>query len=184
MEWAGPAHLLSSGCGVRRGSCMKPGSHWCRVPSAPPQGKANMCSSWAEFRIPIALLLVPPALQPARGLLSPMSDPRTEAQPAHSPGQVSTCVSSNFLWVPSQGHRSWPDCLFSLPMQFFVYLSYSLGCTGVFLQVSSYFSVRVLPHVDVFWMFCGGTNPSKMGYSTILVDLQGNSWYPKYFGTV
>ena len=32
-------------------------------------------------------------------------------------------------------------------------LSYSLGCTGVFLPISSWFSARIVPYVDVFYLF-------------------------------
>ena len=31
-------------------------------------------------------------------------------------------------------------------------ISYSFGCPGVFLSVSSYFSVRIVSHVDVIFL--------------------------------
>ena len=54
----------------------------------------------------------------------------------------------SFPLSPLPGHRSWPDTF--LPTGFHVDISYSLGCTGVFLPVSRSFPVRTVPHVDVF----------------------------------
>ena len=68
----------------------------------------------------------PPTLQ---GSLSPWCrTPGLGTQPvaltAHSPGQVSTRVISLFLWVPSQGHRSWPDCFLPFPPDYmFIFLT-------------------------------------------------------------
>ena len=51
------------------------------------------------------------------------------------PGRTSTHVFY-FLWVPSQGHRSWPDHSSSVPTQVHVDLSHSLGCTESLTQSS------------------------------------------------
>lgn len=67
--------------------------------------KAFMCISWAESRLPSALLLVPPTLNRPRGLVFPLSEPRTGAPSMwlnfSLPGQISTCViSSSRLSLP------------------------------------------------------------------------------------
>lgn len=81
----------------------------------------------------------PPTIQ---GGLSPLHMTPGQGCPiygltTHSPGQVSTCVISFFLWVPPQGHRSQPYIFLSLPTWFHVYLSYSFGCTGILLPLFS-----------------------------------------------
>lgn len=71
------------------------------------------CSSRAESRLPTAILLVPPALQPAKGTcLSLVSDFRAAVgsaqymtQTTHSPGRASTHVIPLLLHVPLQWHR-------------------------------------------------------------------------------
>ena len=91
--------------------------------------------------LPTALLLVPPALQPAKGTCLPGVEPlgcgsRSVASVAHSPGRFSTCEIPLLFWVPSQAHRPQPDHFSSFPTWFHVDVSYSLGCTRVFLPVS------------------------------------------------
>ena len=63
--------------------------------------------------------------------------PACVAWTIHSPVRSFTHVIPFFIWVSSQGHRSSYDWFSSFPTQLFVYLNYSLGCTGVFLPVSS-----------------------------------------------
>ena len=64
------------------------------------------------------------------------------------PGEDLCPCNLSFPLSPLPGHRSWPDTF--LPTGFHVDISYSLGCTGVFLPVSRSFPVRTVPHVDVF----------------------------------
>ena len=112
-------------------------------PHHPASGASqHMSSTEAESRLPTALLLVPVIFQTATGACRPHVGPqdwgiRSEAVTAHSPGQVSICTVSFSLRVPSQRHRSQPDCFSSLPTWLHVYLSYSFGCTGIFLIVSN-----------------------------------------------
>ena len=92
--------------------------------------------------LPTALLLVQPALQPAKGTCLPGIEPRGcgsqyAASVAHSPGRFSTCEIPFFFWVPSQAHSPPPDHFSSFPTWFRVDVSCSLGCTRVFLPVSS-----------------------------------------------
>ena len=70
-----------------------------------------------------SLLLVPAALQPAKGAPLPCvgsHDWGTQyvAWTVHSPGQVSSWVISLFFWLSSQRHRSQLDRLSSLISQF------------------------------------------------------------------
>ena len=101
--------------------------------------KALLCISWAESRLPSALLLVPPAPQPAKRAVGGTQDWGTQyvAWTSHPLGQISTCVISSSEFVPSPGARFRPDHFSSLPTWFCVDLSYSLDCTGFFLLVSS-----------------------------------------------
>ena len=93
------------------------------------------------------------------------------AETTHSPGRVSICVISPFLWVLSQGHGSWPDHFFFFPTWFHVELSCSLGCEGIFWPVSSYFSVEIVLHVDVFLMYLWGEVISTSPTWSILTAL-------------
>ena len=101
--------------------------------------KALLCISWAESRLPSALLLVPPAPQPAKRAVGGTQDWGTQyvAWTSHPLGQISTCVISSSEFVPSPGARFRPDHFSSLPTWFCVDLSYRLDCTGFFLLVSS-----------------------------------------------
>lgn len=76
------------------------------------------------------------------------------AQTTHSSGRFSACVTSLFLWAPSAGYSSQTNYFSSLLL--YLYLSYNLGCTRIFLLVSSSFSVRIVPHVDVCLMCFDG----------------------------
>lgn len=74
----------------------------------------QMHSSWVESRLPSALLLVPVALQPAKRALSSLHRTPGLGHPVCDSNHplrraVSTRVTSPFLWVPSQEHRSQPD---------------------------------------------------------------------------
>ena len=72
------------------------------------------------------------------------------------PGRVSAGVISPFHWAPLQEHRSGPDRFSSFPTWCHVDLPHSLGCTGIFLPVSSYFSGRTVPCADIFLMCSWG----------------------------
>ena len=105
-----------------------------------PLGKsAHACSSRAESGLPTALLLLPVVLQPAKGACLPRRGSQdwgaqSVAWTAHSPGQISTHISSLFLWLPSRGHRSQPEIFSSLPTWLRADLSYSLGWKEFFCQ--------------------------------------------------
>ena len=90
--------------------------------------------------LPTALLLVPPTLQKAKGFCLPFVGPygwgaQYMALTAYSWG-ISSHVISLFLCIPFQGHRSCPKYS-SLSPQFHVDFSYSHGCIGAFLPISS-----------------------------------------------
>ena len=94
--------------------------------------------SWVEsHRLPVSAVL-----QPAKGAhlscVGPLHwGPLSVTQITQLPVTVSANVISLFLWASSQKHRSWPGHFFSPPTRLCVECSYSLGCTGVFLPVSS-----------------------------------------------
>lgn len=122
---------------MNHGNCRKPGSR--SSSSQPPLSAllwskpAFMCSSQVESRLSIAFLLFPvtsnhPSYHPRCGLNH--SFPRRGMLPG---AQVLTWFFSVSIW--SQ-----------------VDFYYSLGCTKVFLTVSSKFSMRIAPHVNVFLM--------------------------------
>lgn len=59
-----------------------------------------------------------------------------------SQGRVLPCLLS-----PLPGAQVLHYCNSSLPSQFYVHIYYSIAFTGVFLLVSSWFLVRIAPHV-------------------------------------
>lgn len=99
-------------------------------------------SSWAESRLPTALLLVQVVLQPATGVCFPcvwLQDWGTQCVTwvTHSLGQISMHVLSLLLWVLSKdtgpGLISFIPLLLNSVRDF----SYSLVCTGVCLPACS-----------------------------------------------
>ena len=70
-----------------------------------------------------------------------------------SPGQGSAHVHLPAFRALSQECQSHPDAFFPLVLSICLYgdLSCSFGCRRDFLPVSSWFSIRVIPHVDVFF---------------------------------
>lgn len=102
--------------------------------------RASVCThKKAEPRLSSTLLLIPPALQPAKGTCVSCVKPQDWGTQyvdwnAHSPWRISPHVISLFLRVPCQGHRL--NLITSLPAQLHVAFSYIPGCTGVFLPVS------------------------------------------------
>ena len=177
MEWAGPGRSLSSGWAGQQAGHGPPAA--ARVVFSSPwfgSKPAHACTphKWRPGFPQPSWSLQRSSHQP-KGLI-PRAGHRYWATPsvahtAHSPGRVSVCGISLFLWVPSQGHRSWPNHFSSLPTQLHMYLSDSLGCTVVLMTVSSYFSVRIVLHVDVFLMCLWGEVSFTSSYSAILIDL-------------
>lgn len=82
MFWnsQGPKQMLSSGWSTLQGACRKPTAIVCNFNVPSPlcfwHKQAYAYSSQAESRLPSALLLVPLPLQPTKGLISPVSNPR------------------------------------------------------------------------------------------------------------
>lgn len=76
-------------------------------------------------------------------------------QTTDSPERVSIHVISLFLWILSQGHRSWPDHFSYLQTEFHMDLSYSFHCTGIFLPVSSCFQWKFFTCIMYFWCVGG-----------------------------
>lgn len=118
-------------------------------------GPARACAR-LEARLPTALLFIPVILQLAR-VLSPLG--RTPGLGHSVSGSEPLFPRAGLhLWIlpstlyPLPWHRSRPDHFSSLPTLLRVDLYCSLGCTGVFLPVSSYPPVRIVPHIDVFLM--------------------------------
>ena len=56
-------------------------------------------------------------------------------------------------------------------------LSYSFGCIRDLLTVFSWFSVRIVPHVDIFLMCLSGEMSSVSFYSTILISSTSFCFY-------
>ena len=150
--WSCDLRQMMLECSLGSGWCVHLGSHRKLVsekhsfsrPFLPcfRSKQAFMCSSGAESRLAAAFLIVPLVIWPAKGARLPFVElqgcgAQYVAWTTHSPKRIPTSVISLFLWVPSQGHQSWPDCFFSLSTKFCVCLSYSLSCTGVFMLVSS-----------------------------------------------
>ena len=115
-----------------------------------------MCSSRVEssFHSPS---ISHTGFQPGRGFLFPVR-PQSQCtqyvtQTTDSPERVSIHVISLFLWIPSQGHRSWPDHFSYLQTEFHMDLSYSFHCTGIFLPVSSCF--QLFTCIMYFWCVGG-----------------------------
>ena len=65
-----------------------------------------------------------------------------------------------------------------------MHLSYSLGCTRVFLLVSSKFSVRIVPRVDVFLMCSWREVNSEFSYSAILSPLHLRNLVSSYYSNL
>ena len=122
---------------------------------------AWMCFSQVECRLLTAFLLVPVIFQPDKGHHVPCVGPQdlcsqSVALATHSHGQISDHVFSLFLWVPSQGLRSQPDCLPFLPNYMFIFL------TALIVQKSSCqfpfsFQWELFQMYIYFWCVHGGT---------------------------
>ena len=76
----------------------------------------------------------------------------------HSQGWSLPMYILPFLWVLM--------IIFPLPCWLHMDLSYSHGCTGVFLSDS----MKIFPNVDVFLLFSQGRVSSTFSYSTILFN--------------
>ena len=74
-----------------------------------------------------------------------------------------------FSNVPSLGHRSWPDLFSSLFIWFYVYGFLWPWLYRILLLVFSYFSVRIIPYIDIFWCVLGEVT-STSSYSFILIS--------------
>ena len=90
-----------------------------------------------------------------------------------SSGQGSAHVHLPAFRALSQECQSHPDAFFPLVLSICLYgdLSCSFGCRRDFLPVSSWFSIRVIPHVDVFFflMYLWEKMSSASSYSAILI---------------
>ena len=114
------------------------------------RGRPARTCARLEARLPTALLFIPVILHLAR---VPWVGPqgwgpqrlRAPLPQGGSPPVDPPLYSASLPW-----HRSLRDHFSSLPTHLRVDLYCSLGCTGVFLPVSSYPPVRIVPHVDVF----------------------------------
>ena len=117
-------------------------------------------SLWVGSWFVTAFLLVPLGFRLSKGFLSScfwtlgLGLPIYGLICSHPREDLCPCNPLPFC-VPSYGHRFWPGPFSFLPTQFCVDISYSLGCTRVFLQVFSLFSVGIVPHVDLWCVCCG-----------------------------
>ena len=76
-------------------------------------------------------------------------------------------LSNPFPLNPFPGHMYLPDNFSFLPTQFHFLYPY---LSGVVLPVFSQFSVRILPHVNVFLMCLWGEVSSISSYSAVLIS--------------
>ena len=134
-----------------------------------------LCSSQVESRFLWPRRQSYCFLNRLRGLVFPVSDPRAGVPNRWftllTPQEVSPHPwNSPLLCVPSQGCRSQPDHVSSLPTQFHVDFSYSLVCMRVFLPVSSLFSVRIALYVEIFLM-CSWEEVSSVSSYSIFIPL-------------
>lgn len=121
------------------------------------------------------LWYIPLVFKPAQGTHLPDVQPsgwgaQYVVQTPQSPGRISQpVISPSSCLFPAA--RTGPSLIPSppfLPDFMWVFL-YSLGCKRAFLPVSSLFSARVAPHIDLFLMHSLG-EVSPMSYSTILIS--------------
>ena len=84
------------------------------------------------------------------------------------------CVDLLSFTHPPQRLRSHPDAFFffSCPTYLHGGLSCSFGCIGDLLPISHWFSVSIVPHVDVFSMCLLGEMSFKSSYSAIVIPPQ------------
>lgn len=142
------SYYSGRGCGWRwRGSSWSQGcggtsplfsGHYCAIRVGVwSQVAEQKPGRWAQLT---AFLWVPVALQAAKGTYLPNIGPggtHSVALITYSPGWVSGYVSSLFLWVPSQGPRSWPDHSSFLPFLIPCVSPHSLGCTEILVPISN-----------------------------------------------
>ena len=106
-----------------------------------------------------------------RGLIFLVSEPRFGLPNMWLPREdFWTCVIPLLTCVLYQGCWSQLDRFSSLPTWLHTDLPYSLDCSSIFLPVSSLFSVRTAPCVEVFLMcLWGEVNPTS-SYSAIFIS--------------
>ena len=136
---------LSSGWGMYRGSGRKLASLfsllWFQLPSPPCfGGKCVYTHSKADPRLSSALLLIPPALQPAKGTCVSCVRPQDWGTQyvgwnVHSPRRILPLCNLPFPLSSLAGAQVKPDYFTSLPAQLHVDFSHIPGCTGLFLPV-------------------------------------------------
>ena len=137
IEWAGPGCSFGLGLEVQWGS-----SCWGRSLSAlPGRVPAPAPSSSVESMLLQPFYLSSGSSSNQEGLSPMYSTPRLGCLVCsliHSLSRVSDHWY-NLLFSLSllQGYRSWLDIFSFHPIQLYVFLSYSLGCAGVFLAVLS-----------------------------------------------
>lgn len=167
-------HSLSSGWNMRQVSCRKPFTqHFSlNLPLTllPEQARVHalLMSSLQASHSPAESPTGPSTQQGGSSSLYciPGLEAQYMAQTTHSSGRFSACVTSLFLWAPSAGYSSQTNYFSSLLL--YLYLSYNLGCTRIFLLVSSSFSVRIVPHVDVCLMYFDGWGEFHVPSTAIL----------------
>ena len=155
---------LSLGWHARWDACREPGKRWSSLQSclsASPWGQANICRLlMREVQASHSSPVTPKCPLTSQGGSNPTrpqdQSTRSVALTTHSPP-----VYSPFL----------TRLCFSTLTPLHMDLSYSLGCRGVFLPVSSYFSLRIVAHVGAVLMYPSGEVSSMSSYSAILIDL-------------
>lgn len=128
-----------------------------------------------------SLMLVLPALQPAKGMHIPCVrhqdwGAQSVAQTTHSAGRISTCVTFLFLWVPSQRHGSQPvSFLPFLPNSVWIFLT-----TLLYRSLSSNFQLAFGENISactyIFDVFMIRGVCSTSPYSAILIPSNLASW--------
>lgn len=115
-----------------------------------------MHSSGAESRLPTALLLVPMALQPVKGACpcagSQDSNTQSVAFTAHFPRWISSHEFSSSESSPL-GRGPYPIALLSFLPSYMWIVSYSFGCSEVFLQFTVSFQWECPSCRCIFYTF-------------------------------
>lgn len=151
----------------------------CRKPlyalSALLQRQTSTWSSKAESRLPTALLILLKVLHPIKGAhhhcVVPQDwDPQSLTLTIPSVEGVSTSVSSLFSFSSLLEAQVQTWLLFFPSYQNTCAFSYSFCCTGFFLSVSNYFSLRTSPHADICLDVFMGEMSFMSSYSSIFID--------------
>ena len=171
-EWAILDHLLNLDWGMQWGSCEKSVPSIAGLSLFCKQVLVHTCSSGEQSPgFPLSFSLSKQFSNQPRGL-SPSWRTLGLGYPicGLTLGLLSLCLFTTLSLISSEslfwGHRSQLHCFSSLPTWLNLYLSYHPLDVQFFLPVSSLFSARIVPHVDIFLIYSRGKVNSTLSYLT------------------